>query len=222
VWQKLYEDLQNENFMIIAVAMDSREDAARPWIEAAEPGYVALIDRDHHVADLYNMVNVPQAVWIDENGIIVRPTENAGAYEGFRARDLETGEIPAEILTKTANAKTTYVDAVRDWVLKGNDSEHVFDAESVKARVPLPDGDTALAHANFRLGQYLLRNGLAAEADTCFQTAVRLHPKSWNIWRQTAAVNEIGLAAGPDFWARVNALGEKKYYPAVDMAGMPD
>jgi len=30
------------------------------------------------------------------------------------------------------------------------------------------------------------------------------------------------MAAGPEFWARVNALGDDRYYPAVDMAGMPD
>ena len=29
------------------------------------------------------MVNVPQAVWIDETGHIVRPTESAGAYRGI-------------------------------------------------------------------------------------------------------------------------------------------
>ena len=56
-------------------------DAARPWIEAAKPDYPCLIDRDHHVADLYNMVNVPQAVWIDEEGRIVRPPENAGSSD---------------------------------------------------------------------------------------------------------------------------------------------
>ncbi|MDP6346732.1 MAG: redoxin domain-containing (seleno)protein, partial [Alphaproteobacteria bacterium] len=33
---------------------------------------------------------------------------------------------------------------------------------------------------------------------------------------------EIGLAAGPDFWARVDALGERRYYAPVDMAGMPE
>ena len=52
--------------------MDARADAARPFIEAAAPSYVSLIDRDHHLADLYNMVNVPQGVWIDEAGRIVR------------------------------------------------------------------------------------------------------------------------------------------------------
>ena len=36
-----------------------------------------------------------------------------------------------------------------------------------------------------------------------------------------AGVTELGLASQPDFWARVDALGERKYYPAVDMKGMP-
>ena len=51
----------------------------------ARPTYPCLIDRDHHVADLYNLVNVPQAVWIDEHGRIVRPPETAGSTDGFRA-----------------------------------------------------------------------------------------------------------------------------------------
>jgi hypothetical protein len=31
-----------------------------------------------------------------------------------------------------------------------------------------------------------------------------------------------GLAAGPEFWQRVDALGDKRYYPLPDMAGMPE
>jgi hypothetical protein len=41
------------------------------------------------------------------------------------------------------------------------------------------------------------------------------------MWRQRAGVTELGLAAQPDFWARVDALGERRYYDAVDMKGMP-
>lgn len=63
MWQALYDEVKDADFMIIAVAEESRgADTAREWIEAAQPGYVTLIDREHHVADLYNMVNVPQAV----------------------------------------------------------------------------------------------------------------------------------------------------------------
>ena len=64
MWQALFESLADQPFVVIAVALDQPE-AARAWIEAASPTYPCLIDRDHHVADLFNLVNVPQAVWID-------------------------------------------------------------------------------------------------------------------------------------------------------------
>jgi len=42
------------------------------------------------------MVNVPTAVWIDEQGSIVRPAESAGASDGFRFMDRQTFEIPRD------------------------------------------------------------------------------------------------------------------------------
>jgi len=221
VWQDLYNGLQEQDFIIIAVAMDSREDAARPWIEAAAPSYPALIDRDHSLAELYNMVNVPQAVWIDETGRIVRPAENAGAFEAFRSLDFDTMTVPEDKAATAASAKATYVNAVRDWVLSGADSGHTFDDGQARAHTSVPNADIAQAHCHFRLGQYLLRQERAEEGQEHLAEASRLHPASWNIWRQAAAVNDMGLAAGPEFWERVNALGDDYYYPPVDMAGMP-
>lgn len=202
--------------------MDAVSAAARPWIEAAKPSYPCLIDNDHRVADLYHMVNVPQAVWIDETGHIVRPTESAGAYEGFRAMDRTTRKVPDEVAAITSLAKRTYVEAVRDWVVRGSASIHAFEPEAAIAHLSLPDETVARAHAHFRLGQHLLRHGQAAAARAQFDEARRLHPDSWNIWRQTAAVDDRGLAAGPEFWARVDALGRRRYYAPVDMEGMPD
>lgn len=221
MWQRLYEDLRSRSFMIVAVAMDARTDAARPWIEAAAPSYLCLIDHDHRVADLYNMVNVPQAVWIDEAGRIVRPTESAGAYEGFRSMDRATGNVPDDIAAISSQAKRTYVEAVRDWVVSGAASEHAFDAQQAAAHLKLPDESIAQAHVRFRLGQHLLRRGQEPEARKHFEEARRLHPDSWNIWRQTHKVDERGLASGPEFWARVDALGTRRYYAPVDMKGMP-
>jgi hypothetical protein len=202
--------------------MDAVSAAARPWIEAAKPSYPCLLDNDHRVADLYHMVNVPQAVWIDETGHIVRPTESAGAYEGFRAMDRTTRKVPDEVAAVTSQAKRTYVDAVRDWVIRGDASIHAFQPKAALAHLSLPDETVARAHAHFRLGQHLLRRGQATAARAQFDEARRLHPDSWNIWRQTAAVDERGLAAGPEFWARVDALGRRRYYAPVDMEGMPD
>jgi hypothetical protein len=221
VWQALYEELQGHGFMIIAVAMDSREGDPLQWIEAARPTYVTLIDRDHRLAELYHMVNVPQAVWIDEDGRIVRPPETAGAYEGFRQMNRQTREMPEEATRLNTQARATYLDAIRDWVRKGAASEHAFGAAAARAHLAVPTEDTARAHAMFRLGQLLLRRGEREEGDRWLQEASRLHPDSWCIWRQGAAVNELGLASPPDFWARVDALGDRRYYARVAMKGMP-
>lgn len=205
------DEFGGHNFTVIAVAMDEPE-AARAWIEAAKPTYPCAIDRNHYLADLYNMVNVPQAVWIDEAGRIVRPPETAGASDAFRHRDRTTGQLAPQHVEARDRLKTDYVEAVRDWIVKGRASEHVPDARTARERLRLPDASTAQAHAHFRLAQHLLAKGNADEAVMHFAKASQLHPESWNIWRQAAKKEPSGLAAGPDFWNRVNALGDRPYY----------
>jgi hypothetical protein len=219
VWQSLYADLKDRGFTVLTVAMDEPE-AARPWIEAAKPTYPCLIDRNHHVADLYNMVNVPQATWIDEQGRIVRPPENAGSSDAFRGMDRTTKRMTPEQIKERERTKEVYVAAVRDWVAKGAASEFAYDPASARARLRLPDDAIAAAHAHFRLAQHLLRKGKSDEAVQHFGEASRLHPDSWNIWRQAAKKDATGLAAGPEFWARVDALGDRPYHRPIDMKGI--
>ncbi len=219
MWQKLYQELSGRNFTVMAVALDEPE-AARPWVEAASPTYPCLIDRDHHVAELYHIVNVPQATWIDEAGHIVRPPENAGSSDAFRHMDRATGQMSPEQAEERVHMKAVYVEAIRDWVLKGEDSEHAFDKHAARAHLRLPDANAAWAHAHFRLAQHLKLKGKDDEASMHFAEASRLHPRSWNIFRQSAAKAESGLAAGEDFWTRVDALGEAPYHLPIDMKGI--
>ncbi len=220
MWQSIYADLKDSNFIVIAVAMDNAE-AARPWIEAAKPAYPCLIDRDHHVADLYNMVNVPQATWIDEDGRIVRPPENAGSSDAFRHMNRATKQMPTEQLAERERIKSTYLAAVRDWAHKGSASEFAYDPAAARAQLRLPDGSIASAHVHFRLARHLLRTGNNNEAALHFAEASRQHPESWNIWRQAAQKDPTtGLASGPEFWARVDALGDGPYYRPIDMKGI--
>jgi len=214
VWQSLYEATKDHGFTVLAIALDQPE-AARPWIEVASPGYPCLIDRDHLTAELYNLVNVPQAVWIDEAGRMVRPPETAGSTDGFRAMDRKNFTMPQAALEERQRVKTAYLDAVRDWAVHGASSPYALDAKAVMARLIVPDAAIAEAHAHFRLGQALLRDGQAAEAAAEFAEATRLHPESWAMWRQTADKDARGLAVGEAFWRRVDALGDRPYYAPV-------
>jgi hypothetical protein len=221
VWQKLYQELSNRNFTVLAVAFDEAE-AARPWIEAASPTYPCLIDRDHRVAELYHMVNVPQAAWIDEAGRIVRPPENAGQSDAFRRMDRATGQMAPEQVAERARIKSVYIEALRDWVMNGPQSQHAFDRSAAQAHLRLPDAGAAQAHAHFRLAQHLKLMGNDAEAALHFAEANRLHPRSWNIFRQSATKSANGLAAGQDFWDRVEALDKEPYHLPIDMKGIAD
>ena len=53
-------------------------EAAAPWYEQAGATYVGLVDPEHKLSALYNLVNVPSAVWIDEAGRVRRIDE--GTY----------------------------------------------------------------------------------------------------------------------------------------------
>ncbi len=217
MWQELSDSLKTENFAIVAVAEESLgAEQARPWIEQANTTYWNLIDVDHRVAALYGMVNVPQCVWIDEAGRIVRPPEVAGSTDHFRRMDLKTRTMAAEDQAARLAARTAYMQAVRDWVRTGR---HALDADAARAKLPRITPEIALADANFRLGIWLRRHGREAEAAGFLAEASRLHPASWNIWRQAAEKNETGLAAGPEFWSRLQALGDRPYYEPPDLPG---
>jgi hypothetical protein len=215
VWQQLFDGLKSEEFMIVPVAEESRgAEHARQWIEQANAQYWCLIDTEHHVADLYGMVNVPQAVWIDEAGRIVRPPENAGSTDHFRLMDRATRTLAPEHQSARLAARGAYLDAVRDWVLTGR---HALPADMASRRLPRITPEIAQAQAHFRLGVWLRRQGNAAEGDVHLAEASRLHPESWNIWRQAADLDEVGKASGEAFWQRVQALGESPYYPQPEL-----
>lgn len=215
-------ELADQNFTVIAVALDSEPGAPDPWIEQAAPTYPALIDRAHLLSTLYGIVNVPTAIWIDEDGRIVRPAEVAGAYEAFRHVDPETRTVPEEHRDRARHHRSTYLDAIRDWVASGPESRHALAPDDIRWRLAPPDPAIAEAHARFRLGQHLRATGNEPEARAQFDEASTLHPESWAIWRQAADKLENGIAGGAAFSARVAALGDRHYYPPPDIDGIAE
>jgi hypothetical protein len=60
VWQQLYAELKDRNFMVVAVAEESRgADHARQWIEAAKSDYAARTESNPYVCPLPADVTPP-------------------------------------------------------------------------------------------------------------------------------------------------------------------
>ncbi len=211
MWEDLQTCVFDAPFVVIAVAQEGRgAEQARPWIEKARPSYPCLIDEEHRVSALYGMVNVPQCVWIDERGVIVRPPETAGSTDHFRRMDPVTRTLAPELAAEREAARRGYLDAVRAWVRTG---KHALPGDAARARLPRITPEMAQAEALFRLGLHLRRAGQEDETGEVFAEASRLHPESWCIFRDAQKLEPSGFAGGPGFWERVNALGDKPYYP---------
>ncbi len=190
---------------------------AEQCAQAKPPTYPNLIDERHVVAELYNMTNVPMAVWINEAGRIVRSAEPAGATDGFRTMDRATFAIQSEVAAKGKSARQNYIDALRDWVARGDASSYALSPVEVQRRTRGPSRNETLGNANFRLGQYLLAHGYKADAQYYFDAAKQLCPDSFHFVRQALELEEIGKASSPEFFKYVDALGDRAYYPPVEL-----
>lgn len=192
---------------------------------AAVPTYPCLIDERHALGESLGIINVPTAVWIDEDGMIVRPPEVPGATDAFRSMNLQTREVPKERADDIQIRRQVYVDALRDWIDRGRDSQHVLSPDEVRRRMRGFDQNASLATAHFRLGVWLAQHGERDAGQRAFETAVSLEPETWRFRRQKIVLSDPGLtgqiAATPEYWQAVQALGERYYYPPTEMAGMP-
>jgi hypothetical protein len=124
--------------------------------------------------------------------------------------DLKTRTMSPGDQAERLAARQAYLDAVRAWVTTG---KHALSANEARSRMPKVTPEIAEARARFRLGVWLRDHGRATEGDRHMNAASALHPDAWSLWRQAADLDEVGKASGPDFWKRVQALGDKPYYP---------
>ena len=188
------------------MALDSAGAAAAgEWIRAAGPTHPSLIDAHYEVARLYNVVNVPTAVWIDEEGRIVRPNETAFADNRW--------------IEYTKFDMTRYLAAVRDWAERGAKSVYVLDQKERRKRLPLPTAEHAQAAATFRLAEHLHAGGHAQAAVSFFKRAQALHPESWCFKRQAWALTDAEKFYGTSFQQEVKALAGRPYYTPIDLGG---
>ena len=184
-------------------------EACRSYIEAAQPEHPSLVDQTHQMATLFGVVNIPNVVWIDEDGMIVRPPEpgwpgptalpasllrRAGASaekpddespEAKRARE----ESEAAAARQRANLmggqdRDAYPDAIRDWVEKGAASEFALSPDEVVARSQPRPMSKSEGAAHFELAVHLWHDGKRDAAIAHFNESHRLQPENWTYKRQ--------------------------------------
>ena len=229
MWQELRTELHPKGLEVVTVALDvGGADAAGAWIDLAKPEHPALIDEEHRLDELLGIVNVPTGVWVDEEGMIVRPPEPAFPGKAVIAElELPPGAPPRvmEMLQEAAKIKIEperYVAALRDWVENGAGSPHALDPAEVVARSAPRSADVSRAAACFELGQHLHRAGETGAAVGWFREAHALQPGNWTYKRQAWELVDPVLQ-GPseeyegDWLTDVRAIGAENYYPPVDL-----
>lgn len=228
MWQALREELYPQGLEIVTVALDTLgAEAARPFIEAAKPTHPSLIDTAHLLDELYGITNVPSGVWIDEEGIIVRPPETAFPKRTERRSRQLPDDAPTylvEMMQEASKIRTDpdkYNNAVHDWVANGAASRHVLSPDEVLERSRPRPSEEALAAAHFELAQHFYRTGQTDLAVKHFREAHRLQPDNWTYRRQAWSMANPMQAPTElyegDWLTDVRKIGAENYYPPLDM-----
>jgi hypothetical protein len=172
------------------VALDINPEHARHWITAAAPTHPSLIDTAHITDELFGFMNVPMCVWIDEDGMIVRPAEVA-TIETYLRRDAPIpDDLPERIkeimveVKKLESKPDAYRAAIRDWVAHGGDSVYALSPDEVIARSGGRPIEHSTAAAYFELGQHLFHTEGNDAAVPWWREAHRLYPENFTYKRQ--------------------------------------
>ncbi|GAC1332950.1 MAG: hypothetical protein NVSMB13_21730 [Mycobacteriales bacterium] len=211
-------------------------DAVRRYVEATALDFPVVLDMEHRLGALFAVVNVPSGIWVDENGVIVRPPETAypakpafadlalddpDATSRFTEAELARFRAVRPLSSQMRIDPETYIGALRDWVRHGSASRYALPPEEVVARSrprPVEEGQAAAA---FELGQHLHRVGDTAGAVTWFRESHRLQPDNWTYRRQAWSLTDP--SQGPtaeydsDWITDVRRSGPENYYAPLQM-----
>ncbi len=167
-----------------------------PWT-AETPELPVLIDRDHVVAELYGIINVPTVVWIDEDDRIVRPT---------------TAEFGTDMFVDFhGRSSGPFLDALERWVV--HDELPSTDEDQIRAGQMLPSASQMQARTERRLAAHLFRIGAEDAAERHFARAGELAPLDFTIRRGSMPLRGQDPFGQPffDFYQEWEAAGSPTY-----------
>lgn len=180
----------------------SDAEASRPFIEAANATHPSLLDPTHQMDALFGVVNIPNVVWIDEDGVIVRPAEpgwppgdnypdwlrgfldERDAENETKAKEVEADNPELAAKIRGGQDRHAYPDAIRDWAAHGSESRFAMSASEVVAGSQDRPEDKSAGAAHFELAIHLWNQGQTEAAYGHFREAHRLQPENWTYKRQ--------------------------------------
>jgi len=192
----------------------SDPQASRPFIEAAKPTHPSLLDPTHSLDALFGVINIPNVVWIDEDGVIVRPAEpgwppgdhypdwlRAFLDERDVEREAKAVEVEAadpELAAKLRGGqdRDKYPDVIRDWVANGEASPYSLSPGEVIERSQDRPIEKSTGAAHFELANHLWGEGNRDAAFDHFREAHRLQPENWTYKRQAWSIIGNEAAGG--------------------------
>ena len=231
MWQEVRENLRQRaqgRLEVVTVAMDVGGMATvAPWVERAAPRHPSLVDTEHSLGRLFGVVNVPSGIWIDEQGLVVRPPEPAFPgqvtfeSEGFDGLSPEEAETRMALTMRVRVSPRRYLAALQDWAERGEASPHRLGPEEVVRRSAPTSRESSLAAAEFEIAQHLVSEGHDADAVRHFREAHRLQPGNWTYKRQAwslADVHQRPTAQYDSDWtSEITRVGPENYYPRLEL-----
>jgi hypothetical protein len=188
---------------VVTVSMDiDGAESAREWVDAAGAEHPSLVDTHHQLDALFGVVNVPNVIWIDEDGIIVRPPEPGWAapvqYPEWLSSRLEEqvrkaredaeaeGRAPIDPRRTMGGGqdRDAYADALRDWAHHGTGSRYAMTPDDVIAASQPRDPHRSESAARFDLGRHLWETGDRTAAIEQWKACHQLQPDNWTYKRQ--------------------------------------
>jgi tetratricopeptide (TPR) repeat protein len=163
VWQDfLQQHADQQPFTFLSVAVDVDPERPRPYAEPHAETFRTVVDSAGALGRLFDFDVVPNGIFLDEQGIIrflhiggfdVRRPEMVRQVEALLAADFAASEAPLLV------------------------QQEALDLELLRAEVAAQPDNASL---HFALGDALLREGRAGEAETWFSTAATLDPSDWS------------------------------------------
>jgi len=159
VWQDFYVANQQNGTEVLAVAIDFQgAELPRPYVEQANPTYANAVDTENLLGLHFGFQAVPNAVFVDEAGII--------QYAKFGGFDIR----------KPADRQLAEEFAGADQVLLTTTEQAAGGFNSDEAR------------SHFNNGLLLFHNGNREQALTEWREGLAYEPENWIIRKQIWAI----------------------------------